>query len=158
MSKQFLEVASEQFLCLRIDKHDFPIFIDDEHRVWRQLKQITDGDGLRLRSKLMPQIITFLLGSDLVAYGCLGRCSDIARSAVHTRDTIIRMFRRLRAILIYNEVITAHCNDLLLISKAAIDLVKMRTQMVKTGSTLVKMSVHGFRAASESESAFSQPS
>jgi hypothetical protein len=43
MTKQVLAVVSEQFFCLRIDEDDFPSFIDDDHRVWRRLKQPTKG-------------------------------------------------------------------------------------------------------------------
>src|SRR5579864_7176905 len=58
MTKQILAVVSEQFFCLRIDEDDFPSFIDDDHRVWRRLKQLTEGleDFSSLHSKLrMPR-------------------------------------------------------------------------------------------------------
>jgi len=53
-----LAVVSELFFCLRIDEDDFPSFIDDDHRVWRRLKQLTEGveDFSSLHSKLgMPR-------------------------------------------------------------------------------------------------------
>jgi hypothetical protein len=57
MTKQLLAVVSEQFFCLRIDEDDFPSFIDDDHRVWRRLKQLTEGlEDFGLHSKLrMPR-------------------------------------------------------------------------------------------------------
>src|ERR1700733_122302 len=88
ITKQVLAVVSEQFFCLRIDEDDFPSFIDDDHRAWRRLKQFTEGEDFGLHSKLMAYTLTSLLESDLVAYGCLGGCSDIAPSKVRTRDTI----------------------------------------------------------------------
>jgi hypothetical protein len=90
MTKQVLAVVSEQFFCLRIDEDDFPSFIDDDHRVWRRLEQLTEGEDLGLHSKLMAHTLTSLL--ELVADGCLGGCSDIAPFEVRTRDTISRMF------------------------------------------------------------------
>jgi hypothetical protein len=48
-----------------------------------------------------------------------------------------------RANLTYNEGSAAHGNDPLLVSKDGLDLVKMSSHGVKTGSTLVKMSVTG---------------
>jgi|ERR1700683_474235 hypothetical protein len=38
--------------CLRIDEDDFPSFIDDDHRVWRRLKQLTEREDFALHSKL----------------------------------------------------------------------------------------------------------
>src|ERR1700739_672378 len=65
MTKQVLAVVSEQLFCLRIDEDDFPGSIDDDHRVWRRLKQLTEGleDFSSLHSKLrMPRHgHTFLL-------------------------------------------------------------------------------------------------
>src|SRR6202041_316468 len=52
MTKQFLAVISEQFFCLRIDEDDFPSFIDDDHRVWRRLKQLTEREDFALHIKL----------------------------------------------------------------------------------------------------------
>src|SRR5580692_5780524 len=52
ITKQVLAVVSEQFFCLRIDEDDFPSFIDDDHRVWRGLKQLTEGEGFGLHSNL----------------------------------------------------------------------------------------------------------
>src|ERR1700693_4230087 len=92
MTKQVLAVVSEQFFRLRIDEDAFPSFINDDHRVWRRLKQFTEGEDFGLQSKLMAHTLTSLLESDLVAYGFLGGCSDIAPSEVRTRDTIGRMF------------------------------------------------------------------
>ena len=52
LAKQVLTVVSEQFFCLRIDEDDFPGLIDDDHRVWRRLKQLTEGEDCGLHSKL----------------------------------------------------------------------------------------------------------
>jgi hypothetical protein len=53
MTKQILAVVSEQFFCLRIDEDDFPSFIDDDHRVWRRLKQLTEWlEDFGLHSKI----------------------------------------------------------------------------------------------------------
>ena len=52
MTKQFLAVVSEQFFCPRIDEDDFPGLIHDDHRVWRRLKQLTEGEGFGLHNKL----------------------------------------------------------------------------------------------------------
>ena len=89
-TKQVLAVVSEQFFCLRIDEDDFPSFIDDDHRVWRRLKQLTEGEDFGLHGKLTAHTLTSRL--ELVADGCLGGCSDIAPFEVRTRDTISRMF------------------------------------------------------------------
>src|ERR1700739_163630 len=90
MTKQVLTVVSEQLFCLRIDEDDFPSSIDDDHRVWRRLKQLTEGleDFSSLHSKLrMPRHgahISPLYWRDPLSADCLGRCRDIASSrSVH---------------------------------------------------------------------------
>jgi hypothetical protein len=48
----------------------FPSFIDDDHRVWRRLKQLTEGEDFGLHGKLTAHTLTSRL--ELVADGCLG--------------------------------------------------------------------------------------
>lgn len=62
-----------------------------------------------------------------------------------------------RANLTYNEGSAAHGNDPLLVSKDGLDLAKMSSQRVKDGLDISEDECYRFRAASESESPFSQP-
>jgi hypothetical protein len=88
MTKQVLTVVSEQFFCLGIDEDDFPSFIDDDHRVWRRVKQLTEGledfDFTSLHSKLcMPRQGTHvspLYKRDLVSAEASDSARDIASS------------------------------------------------------------------------------
>src|ERR1700758_2952909 len=95
MTKQVLAVVSEQLFCLRIDEDDFPSSIDDDHCVWRRLKQLTEGleDFSSLHSKLrMPRHgadISPLNWCDLLSADCLGRCRDNASSRVRMRHTAV---------------------------------------------------------------------
>ena len=63
-----------------------------------------------------------------------------------------------RASLTYNESSAAHGNDPLLVSKDGLDLAKMNSQRVKDGFDISEDECYRFRASSESESPFSQPS
>jgi hypothetical protein len=104
-------------------------------------------------------LLPSLLDCDLVADRRLGGWSDKAsfRSphGVHRRP---ECSDNSCANLTYNEASTAWGSDPFTIGKDGLDLVRMSLPSVSTGSTLVKMSVKRFRASSESESPFSQPS
>src|ERR1700674_5126733 len=75
-----------------------------------------------------------MAASEVVAILLLPKCA---------RGTPSAKSENYRANLTYNEGSAAHGNDPLIVSKDGLDLVKMSSQRVKMGSTLVRMSVTG---------------